>query len=163
MKGQVEIMGLAMIIILLSLGMLFVVKFVVTRETSTVGKDYTQNKVAANLMNAMLKSSTDCLGTGVREPSMTELMQDCMTSNQIMCNKTTSRQKLEESLSLIFNSTLHQWRKNYQFNITNTLNPTKISMQDLNFSANCAENKETELYPIPLHPGTMFVRLDICG
>ena len=62
-KSQMEIMGLAIIILLLTLAMIFVVRFVILKGPSDIKKGFTQTELASNMVNTFLKStSRNCRG-----------------------------------------------------------------------------------------------------
>jgi hypothetical protein len=79
-KSQFEILGLAIVIILITLGILFVIRFVVLKEPSKLRYDYTRTEMASNMLNTLLRTDTDC-----KRKSMTELFQDCASYNRIEC------------------------------------------------------------------------------
>ena len=98
-------MGLAIIVILISLGIFFVIQFVVLKEPSSIKKTYTQTQSAANLLNSMLKTTTkDCLGT-----SISQLLQDCIVhfnidQSQIICeNNNRSCEYINNTIKYILN------------------------------------------------------------
>ena len=85
-KSQMEIMGLAIVIILIVLGMLLVIRFVVLKPQKDVKGDYTQTRIAANTMSALLNKDlyTDCNGE-----SLATLIKDCAVQKTIYCGETS--------------------------------------------------------------------------
>jgi len=72
-KSQMEIMGLAIIVVLLFLGMVFVIKFVVLKPPKEYKKEYTRTELASNVIGAMLYTTApDC-----SKVTFAKLFQDC--------------------------------------------------------------------------------------
>ncbi len=71
-KSQMEIMGLVVIIILIAIGMLFAVQFLLKKPTGETAAKAEESVLAANFLNAMLSTTTECQSRTVRE-----LLQDC--------------------------------------------------------------------------------------
>lgn len=154
-KSQMEIMGLAIIIILISLGMIFVVKFVVLNKPTEFKKSFTQTELASNIINSFLRStSSDCYGL-----SMTELLQDCAQSKTITCEDgLTSCAYVKEVATIIFSKTLVLWNLDYEFK-------TYVDEDSPIFKLGetCENDKVSKLFPVPTAVRTLYVKLDICG
>ncbi len=102
-KAQMEIMGLAIVVVLLILGMLFAVKFVLFKPQQTYRKEYTTTQLAANTLNTLLNTHTTC-----NRMSVSELLQDASkdTYNINDCGSPTDPQNSQEFVSeLIINLT----------------------------------------------------------
>ncbi len=153
-KSQAEIVGLVIIVLLITIGLLFVVKFVVLKEPSDIKKDFVHSELASNMINVLLKTTTDC-----RESSVTELFQDCAGFTIINCDGIDSCTKVNEVVGNILSKSLEKWNKQYKFK---AYIPGSELISDY---GNCAEktDKESKTYPIPTDRGTLFIQLDICG
>ena len=80
-RAQMEIMGLVIIIILIAIGMLFGVQFLLKKPTARPTASVKESILAANFLNAMLSTTTDCY-----DRSMRDLLQDCaLTSGATTC------------------------------------------------------------------------------
>ncbi|MDP6547359.1 MAG: hypothetical protein QF917_00150 [Candidatus Woesearchaeota archaeon] len=154
-KGQTEIMGLAIVVILLILGMTFVIRFMINKEPVDYKKQFTQAELASNMLNTFLKStSKDC-----NELSMTELLQDCGQNRGIYCeNGKDSCVYAEETAQFVFANTLEKWNLDYELNAF-------VDEEDPIFVLGevCPGSKKSKLFPIPTSSRTLFVKLDICG
>jgi hypothetical protein len=85
-KSQMEIMGLAIVVVLIIIGLLFSIKFVLFKQPSTYREDYTTTQLAANTINTLLKTNTEC-----NEISIKELLQDASKTYQsITCPGTVT-------------------------------------------------------------------------
>jgi hypothetical protein len=77
-KGQMEIMGLAIVVVLLVLGMLFAVRFILFKEAPTYRKEYTETQLAANMLNTILNTNVDIDCSNI---AIGELLQDASKVN----------------------------------------------------------------------------------
>jgi len=155
-KSQMEIMGLAVIIILLALGMLFVVRFLILEEPNQIKKSFTQTELASNLVNSMLKTSSGCLGMTVNE-----LLEDCAVSQvpQICESGDNTCKFVNFSLNLIFYETLVKYG-NISFNFVSYLNKD-IVVQISN--GDCSGEREAKHSYIQTDKGILTARLEICS
>lgn len=155
-KSQAEIVGLVIIVLLITIGLLFVVKFVVLREPSELKKGFVHSELASNMINVLLKTTTDCKGS-----SVTELFQDCAAFNRIDCEGIDSCDKVDETIEMIFNNSLEKWNKPYEFSAYLVGSKPIIEKS----YGKCPRNidRESKTYPIPTDRGTLFIQLDICG
>ena len=154
-KSQTEIIGLAIVVVLLIIGMTFVIRFMLAKEPVDYKKQFTQAEIASNMLNTFLKStSKDCNGL-----TMTELLQDCGHSKSIFCqNGKVSCDYAEETAQEVFNKTLDAWNLDYEF---------KAFQQEespiFTLGSPCHASKKSKTFPIPTGSGTLFVKLDVCG
>lgn len=152
-----EIMGLAIIVILISLSMIFVVRFVVLKKPTDFKKAFTQTELASNMLNTFLKTtSEDCTGL-----SMTELLQDCAQGPSIFCEDaavSSSCEYVENTATEIFGNTLGLWNIDYYFSVYEDVSSLWIEL-----GSACIGAKKSKLYPIPSAARTLYVKLDICG
>jgi len=152
-KGQMEIMGLVVIVLLIMLGMMFALRFM---QSGTNQRDlkaeFEDTQLAANMINAMLRTTTTCKGYTV-----TTLLQDCYTSEKVTCNETSGQKSCEyvkETMEYLLNETLtNRMNKRYHFEID------KLGQYSLH--QKCVE-QVSKFSPISVPGGTMIVKLDIC-
>lgn len=152
-KGQQEIMGLAIAIVLIIIGVLVILKLS-SFEKVSYKEDYKQSKIASSMLNTFLATtSRDCRGL-----SMMQILQDCANSPNSpgLCNAENSCAYFEQQSRDIFGNTLDSWRINYKFGIFYDEESPIIEL-----GKQCI-NKKSELFPVPTESGTLFVKLDIC-
>ena len=71
-KSQTEILGLSIVLIFLSIGMLFVVKSLISDKPSQERETYLRSELASNILGSMIDVHTDC-----RNQDISDLLQDC--------------------------------------------------------------------------------------
>lgn len=161
-KGQMELLGIAVIVVFLALGIYFVVRFNILKEPGETKKIYTQSEIASNMLSALVATTAvDCGNI-----KMLELIIDCADYYSIngsnICrtanNKNATCEYMNYTISRIFNQTLDTWGKNYIFNITTEAGPV-YSMK----SQNCSGNKRAGQFFFPTGTrGLMLIELDVC-
>jgi len=178
-KSQMEIMGLAVIVILVSLGILFAVQYVIFKKPTQTVKTYSTLQIASNTLNSLLTTTTDCRAAG--NVDMTQLLQDCAAFPAITCdNGMNSCEFSDTSINYILNNTLKKWRypfRLYVFTLSGSGNsavknqvflrnngdfPECIS-SNIGRSGSAYGSKDSKQFFIPTDVGTMYVQLDICG
>jgi hypothetical protein len=114
-KSQVEIIGLVIIVILISLALIFVLQFSL-KKPADIKKSYTHATVASSEINALVKSATYCKGNAVI--TVSDLMKDCALyywqNGSLVCdNDMRSCEYLNYFVDGVLNATLIEWNKNF--------------------------------------------------
>lgn len=159
-KAQMEILGLVIIIVLLSLGLLFYLKFSLLNEGDDVQKFFSQTRVAVNTPNTLLATSVPVCS----KKTIQELLRDCVTSQITVCsNGENSCEASERVIRYILEESLAKRNIKYEFEAFIEANPPILKMQIIN-EAGCPEDRESETFPIRLYPDprTLMVRLNVC-
>ncbi len=143
------------VVILISLGVLFILQFSVLHGSENTRQTFTQQQLASNTLNAFVLTTTSCQGLDV-----TELVQDCAGFRAVNCSGISSCGFLDGLSRSLFNKTLRTWEKRYNF--------TAVSGRTVLFGSafeGCPGTKDTSVYPIPPRDGgdKIFVRLEVCG
>ncbi len=165
MKGQMEIMGLVVIVMLLSVGLLFVIKFVYLEPESNPRSEQLDSQLAANLLNSMVQSTaTNCSNQKIKA-----LFSDCAAGEEIRCdNGMYSCEYLNKTMHEILDATLGEWNRDYYFNATNTARNfcTGVSCrgnEDIEIGTPCQGNYDLKFHPIQSDTKLVTVNLMICG
>ncbi len=154
-KSQAEIVGLVIIVLLITMGLLFIVRFNLLNKPSTIETTFVHSKLASNTLNVLLKTTTDCEGSDV-----TELFQDCASLvSRIDCDGINSCDKVNEVVGDILSESLEKWNKKYEFKAYIPGN------EPISSYGSCDRNinKESSTYYILAEGRTLHVMLDICG
>ncbi len=152
-KAQMEILGLAIVVILIALAMLFAVQFFLLKPVSEPTKTVKESFLAANFLNSCLGTSTKCFDRNIKE-----LLQNCALGGSLNCPGNInsclySRQEIEKMLD----SSLGLWKKSYFFNIDGLAGGFSIGDA-------CKGEKEYEEHPVVVRPGfDILLSLEICG
>ena len=152
-KGQQEIMGLAIVIILIILGILAIARLGPSQEFS-YKKDYEHSKLASSMLDTLLRTTgMDCNGV-----SMAQILRDCVDNPNSLgvCNAQDSCAYFEQQSKEIFKNTLESWQINYEFSVFYDKESPII-----NLGKRCI-NKQSESFPVPTDSGLLLVKLDIC-
>ncbi|MBW2970036.1 hypothetical protein KY319_02840 [Candidatus Woesearchaeota archaeon] len=155
-RGQMEIFGLVIIVILLAIGLLFAIVMLTKTPTGEVER-VKQSVQAANFLNTMLGTTTDCADRTVRE-----LIQDCAVSNYgqgAKCNGKDTCETAHETITKMLSKTLGEWGRQYKFYINGTPSVEKLEIQ----TGKCTGEREGSSRPEKIRPGMdVTVTLHIC-
>ena len=154
-----EILGLAIVVILLILGMVFVIKFVALKPQSTIKKDVVESQVASNYISTYL----DITVPNCNSLTVKELLQDCAAGSSIDCNGMTSCAQSQQVADIIFTQTFDEWKWDYYFvAFLQESSPLWKLSSDAD-GRPCPGPKKSKTYPLPTRVGTLSVRLDLCN
>jgi hypothetical protein len=175
-KGQFEIMGLAIIVVIIAFAVLLSLRFIKPSQTTDLKKDVTDSTLASNMLNVILKTTLEC-----KDIDLKSLLQDCAegVKNKEYCkpgdNDPCGKVKaiINES---ILRKTLDVWKKDYTFRatvigasqpifpaITNTPILASGPTCDLKQLGKKYTSVISESFPIPLKNGRLMeISLSIC-
>lgn len=120
-KAQMEMIGLVVIVILLTLGMLFMAQFALKEDNTK--KVFTSKGLAYSTMSALMEVTiaSNCGGEYAgTNPRLKDILQDCAVNyNELRslysCNGQHSCAFLNETIATFLNQTLGTWGKHYEF------------------------------------------------
>ena len=157
-KAQMEMFGLAVIVILVFIGMIFLMMvFARMPDTLAAKEKYTDQTLAQNLLTATFKLNTTCsLG-------IPEIVKDCYlykgTDKIYKCDDLTSCEYTKNIFDYVINNTLVSWNRAFVMNISSE----GTTVYSNNYLL-CKESIPAFLY-VSLYPeysGTIDIRLDVC-
>ncbi|MBI4145003.1 hypothetical protein HY493_02250 [Candidatus Woesearchaeota archaeon] len=152
-QGQMEILGLAVIVVLILMGVLFAIQFVLKAPAAQIEQQYKESQLAAGLLTTMLGTTSDCRGA-----SVTELLQDCAVFKSLECPHDDSCGEAGYAINTMLSGTLQQWRRAYRFRIKGAYNAEQIAAS----WGDCSGEIESNTNPVPTTVGTLQVTLDLC-
>ncbi|MBW2988961.1 hypothetical protein KY358_01445 [Candidatus Woesearchaeota archaeon] len=162
-KAQMEIMGLAIIVILISIIMLFAIRFIMLKEPFEYKKGYTQTEIASNILSTLMGTTTENCST--HRMSIKELYKDCGRDHenpQVMCRGgKSSCQYINEMTKDILNQTLEKWHINYDFEAR----AEEATIVDVKSERGCPGEKKHKTDPIPIDASgekILYLSIDIC-
>ncbi|MDO8480571.1 MAG: hypothetical protein Q7S65_02010 [Nanoarchaeota archaeon] len=161
-------MGLAIVVILLSLAFLFVVRFVILKEPSDTRQSFQESELAANFLNTMLETNApECSGA-----TMSALFQDCAMyyslQGRITCDVPLGRMQSCEFLQAtqrdLFAKTFDVWKVNYFFEVyRDPQSPATSQLSLLTQGQECTGNRRLKVQPLPVAGSTIYLSLHICS
>ena len=160
-KGQTELIGLVVIVIMLTLGMLFLAKFALQEEPTK--KIFTRKGLAYSTMSAVMKTELECYDNAYsNDPDELEvqadLLEDCANVKRfpphggvIDCvGYSNSCEFLEADVGKLLNATLGEWHKSYLFKSEVLNGPEALELMEIGSGGceNSAERDSSGLFPI---------------
>jgi hypothetical protein len=123
-RGQMEIAGLIIIVILITLGMLFALIFFMQKEPPEK-KTFVRKGLAYSTMGALLRTSVQCTAVGVESISMIDLLEDCAQLKQVGSNEYHCLEQAdddicqftEREIKQLLEATIASWNKQYILSI----------------------------------------------
>lgn len=156
-KAQMEMLGLAIFVVLLVLGFAFVAKLWLLKNPVEHRQSFIRSQLSSNMINTLIKTSTTC-----SQLSMTELLQDCAQAKSISCGSKSSCEFVKDTSKEIFGKSLDKWKMTYKFLAYTDINSPRTS-SIINLGEDCkAKERDSEIFPIRISGGTLYIRLDIC-
>lgn len=123
-KAQMEIIGLVVIVILLTLGMLFLAMFALNEDTSK--KIFTRKGLATSTATALLKTNVECIQESGEKnyPSLgKDILEDCAKNyDSPFCTTYSCDHKhccdfFKDQTTQFLQNTLGKWNKKYEFEV----------------------------------------------
>ena len=171
-KAQTEMLGIAIVVILVSIGILFIVTNAIRSSGSQSQKtDFSEKQLATNILASILSTSSkadDCQGDRI-----STLMIDCGKGTGRTCllngNEVDVCEYLNVTIDTLLNATIKVWNKKYQFLAYKSLasgvqiNSTSRIEQCLAGDGTGLQYVQKDSYYLPLYPETMTVELSLCS
>ncbi|MBN2367757.1 hypothetical protein JXC34_01965 [Candidatus Woesearchaeota archaeon] len=158
-KAQTEVLGVAIIVIMLVIGGVIMIRARLNKADETQLDSYEDPELAQSFLNVMMKTKTDI------NLIVQDIIQECYADRMDICRTGNTADCCDYAYLVMKNSlqeTLGEWSKNYQLTVRKG-GETKGKIQDI--SVNCDENSEQGqpgTYGIPFSPSTIIVTLRIC-
>jgi hypothetical protein len=163
-KAQMEILGLAVIVVLVLLGMFFLTKFTLFEQPQSQTQSVQRSQIATNFVSTLLNSKANCSNSAtfidliddLEEPTYSSLECGGMTSDGLV-------NYFNETVSSILNQTLGKWGYLYEFTVIFPAAVRPNGKDILITNTVCGSKQEQPaIYPIPGNLGNIIVTLKIC-
>jgi len=162
-RAQLEIVGLVVIVLIVSIAMMFYLSYASKDASSskrTIYQTYSYNELSVSFLSAL--SDTSICG----DINFEDLVSDCGIRNRVICPGTqTSCQQLDRILVEIKNETLDKWDFAYGLVINFTTSQEAIEYSTYNCTRSTVGRGAPGIFPIAYYPtpGDAIVELGICG
>lgn len=166
-KGQMEIIGLVIIVILLTLGMLFLAMFALNEDSGK--KIFTRKGLATSTATAILKTTVECTQENgdIVYPSLgKDVLEDCAKNKELpdcsvySCDGKHCCVFFNEMAQRLLDSTLGKWNKKYEFKAEMIYkDATPIPLSFITNKGGCPKNKPRDtsgLNPINVEGGGLI-------
>ena len=181
MRGQMELMGLVIIVILITVGFLFVATFSLKEDKAK--HIFTRKGLASSTLSALLKTTVldFCGGDIQQRPKLGEILKDCgeyyqeyyppglgrpaspLGFSRYQCQGVHSCKFFQDKVAELLLPTLDTWGKNYELTVTlvdESNAPKKIMTIQ---KGSCSRDKDSSgLFPIQAEGGLMESQLSVC-
>jgi hypothetical protein len=114
-KGQAEIMGLVLIVLLIAVGFLLYVKFGLTKQATDVRAQYEQSNLGQTFLNSIVKAEVPCAPGDARVYSLQKLLEQT-ASGKPKCSG-SQEALITAFITQTLTKTLDEWGLNYQFRL----------------------------------------------
>ena len=152
-KAQIEILGLAVIVIILVIGGVFFIKYNIGKKDSNLGS-YTDPEMAQSFLNALMKTDTDY-------SIVSNVISNCYSVKNHLCGGDCC-DYAHYIMTSALEATLGEWGKSYRLTIRKG---SDKKIKDIPANSDCTDLSEKEqpgFYSIPPPPEPIIVKLEIC-
>lgn len=160
-RGQMEMIGLVIIVILITLGMLFMAIFALQQDPQK--KIFTRKGLAYSTLGAAMKTNVDCTNSnGNTKPQLgKEIIDDCAAhyndqSNCLYnCGGMDCCSFMNQTMERMLNSTLGNWGKRYEFKsqLIQGKGLTPIVLSEIKGKGGCSGKDKDSSGLFPLQAG----------
>ena len=157
-RSQTEILGLSIVIIFLSIGMLFFVKSIISKKPGQERATYIRSQLASNILGSIINVHTDC-----RNQDISDLLEDCAecfnSPSCINCPGGNSCEYADSEIKTILARFMNKLggNRSYQFI---AIDPELMEIVEIN-QGNCTI-WESATQPLPTLIGTIELKFNMC-
>lgn len=163
-KGQIEMMGLMIIVVILSLALLFVVKVVFTNEKTDTTQSYETSKLVESFVNTLFQTSSGCTDDTTLQDLLIDCAKNPFSGGSITCaDGQNSCPYANATIATILSQTLDQWRyadTGYEFVAIAPPNQEIVYYSSGNLSASMGGT--TEPFALRLYPSQQDLHVYLC-
>lgn len=167
-SGQGEILGLAVVVILVMVGFMLAVRLGGIGEDSPMKQAVIDRQTASAMINVMLHTNLDC-----KDITLAEVIQDCANPQSAFeyCEpspgspKRLACEEAEYVTGTIVERTLREWGRGYLLRVY-TGSGEDLEIQFEHSYMGCGKglsDAEKERFPMPTKSGSIYLELTICA
>ncbi|MFA5141392.1 MAG: hypothetical protein WC471_00280 [Candidatus Woesearchaeota archaeon] len=159
-KGQMELLGIAIVIVIILVGVMFFFLFAITGENTSIAPSVIRTQIGANTINTLLKTTTLC-----KKLTISELITDCVDGPNLECSGKNSCEYVKSQISYILENTLTNWGIDYQFDIlkqTNTAGNEFTPIGEMDIGSACTSQEHFEQL-LPTQISYAKASLNLCN
>lgn len=175
-KGQTEIVGLVIIVLLISMGFLFMVSFSFSKESKQ--NVFVRQGLAISTLEAVIKANPSTLSeanegcTYGQEsiPPLSEFIESCMNNDQSFFSDLCPRNDIcmftNSQISRLLDKTIETyWKKDYYFRVLDENDgASKLSVSNPSGLTTCQDNQDSSgPYQLETKSGIITLELNICS
>ena len=168
-KSQMEIMGLAIVVIIIVIGFSFMIRFLANKKPTEYKEDFSKSELVSNIINTILKTTATTTGN-CKGMSFSDLLARCSEISSIECDSTLTDvcEFTKTNMETILQNTIgeNKLKLDYYLVVSENLEgTTEINGNDFNMgTGQCPGSKKSNSYPVPTSTAdNVYVILDICG
>jgi len=165
MKAQIEIMGLIVIVILITIGMFFYVALKQPAPEKSLLQVYSNEKLAGDFLITYLEMTEPSCGVSMRQLVIDCVRYNISTISFYDCADPDSCFIVNESIHSILERTLDPWSFNYEFRFSYTINDDRTTLIHRNTGCTDYTPRDSPgIQGLPkIQDAVPELQLDICG
>lgn len=164
-RGQTEIFGLVVVVLLVSLLLLLVLSYVISNQGTDARQTYTDDQLGINFMKSLLSTTIP----HCRSVTFDDVLIDCFSSQTLQCTDmggqpvANSCTFIEEFVPYVLENSLDAWGKDYELTFSDRAGHHS-SMDFISTPNNCnsAENVYASDLVLPAITTTVIMSIRIC-
>ena len=163
-KSQMEILGLALVIVLLIIGGVLAVKFLINETPNNSRRDYVESELTAGMITALLHTNSEC-----KNLMLSDIIAKCVeagsNNDNIGCGvpEKNACSYANSVISSIFTSTLKVWNTKYEFLVYRKKGTNIIKFNEGNCVNSNSKNIKISTSYLPTNAGTATIELYVCN
>ena len=159
-KGQGEILGLAVVVVLVLVGFMLALRFWLNAPEDNEGDVVIDRQLSSSMIATLLNTNLDC-----KDVTLSEVIQDCAQKGSTFeyCGnpRRGACDEAEYVTGVILERTLKKWDRGYLLSVR-TASEEKFNHSNLGCGIGLSD-AEKERFPIPTKSGTIYLELTVCA
>jgi hypothetical protein len=162
-KAQIEIVGLLVIVIIVSIVLFFGLLFSSTDSEDPAQTEFFDLQVASSTMPAIMESSSGCKDASDNHLSIKDLIDICLANPSFICEGDDVCEYVNNTIDKNLNDSLTNWGLSYTVNISMQDISDSLFLKDVDSCSSRRSNFISELLVVPTSRGTVIANLKLCS